>query len=520
MKKQYIFILLLTPFLSIAQPTLEWSSEYATAKKSLFSNNDLEAKFDSSENVISGIQNGNDWKILKHDSNGNLLWEFFYEHTNKIAERMNDFLIDANDDIIIAGATTTQTFTDYDIFDSESKLIVLKISAAGNLLWTYTKSGAEWTDNYASSIDIDENNNLFIAGRYYTSQMIGMPGGPILPAANIGNLITIKLDGQGNQIWENTIAEVNPKSIQYINNTITVVGKSGFSSNTNLDFFKYDLSGNLISQNRISDSYSSYSKFDKVGNFYTYSYSGVFKMSKFDANGSLVWAFEEPTNLPTNIIADELIAIDIDDNYNVFVTGRHYGENYNDQDNYTNADILTIKLNEMGQELWRNRYENEGNNTAEIGNHIEILENGNAIVTGYIYTNFENGYLNKVVYMLDVNGNPNWLIDNDNTKDEVGVSSHIFNNALYVVSYEENNDNEVIYNTKKYKQTTDCVADLNINTLPNSGVYRASNTINSNITISNNATIAFYAGNSICLNNGFNVAKNANFTADNSGCQN
>lgn len=519
MKTYSIFLLLLNSFLSICQPSLEWNSQYATDNFSAFSYQNREAQLDANENIISGIQNGADWKVLKHDANGNLLWDFSYEHPNKISERMSAFLIDSNNNIIVVGSTTTQFYEDYDIFDSESELILLKISPQGNLLWTYTKAGIAWTDNYATSVDIGENNDIFVSGDY--NSLNTNPGGPI--DSNTKNAIIIKLDSNGNQIWQNTFPAVNTKSIKLINNGITVVGRTGFSTSATLHFLKYDLNGFFLSENQVSDNYSIRYKFDEFGNFYTYSYSGDFKVSKFDTNGNLVWYFEELTNLPNNVIADELIAIDIDDNLNVFVTGRHYGENYGDPDNYTNGDILSLKLNANGQEVWRNRYENQGNNTAEIGNHIQVLEDGSAIVTGYRYTDFGSDDLNKIIYMLDVNGNQIWFIDYDNgfMNDDVGYSSHVIGNVLYVTGWEKDNNDEVNYVLQKYAFTTSyCPANLDISLPPGNGVYQAGNTININTTINSNADITFYAGNRIKLNIGFNVETGANFKADINGCQN
>jgi len=521
MKTYSIFLLLLVPFLSISQPSLEWNSEYTTDNFSSFSYQNREAQFDSNENIISGIRNGTDWKILKHDPNGNLLWDFSYEHPDKISESISSFLIDSNDNIIVVGSTTTQFYQDWNIFDSESELIVLKISPLGNLLWTYKKAGATWTDNYATSVDIDENNNIYIAGDYHSN-------------SNSRHAITIRLDVNGNQIWQNIFPSMSPPnspisssslsslSIKYINNSLAVVGRTGFSTNATLHFFKYDLNGNFLSENQVSDNYSIRYKFDELGNFYTYSYSGDFKMSKFDIDGNLIWYFEEPTNLPSNVTTDEIIDVSVDGNLNVYITGRHYGENYGDAANYTNGDILSLKLNASGQEIWRNRYENEGNNTAEIGNHIQVLEDGSAIVTGYRYTNLGSEDLNKIIYLLDANGNQIWFIDNDNgfMNQDVGYSSHVIGNALYVTGWEKDNNEEVNYVLKRYALTTNCIATLNINFPPGNGIYLAGNTINSNTTISNNVDVTFYAGNRVRLNTGFNVETGAKFKADINGCQN
>jgi len=81
--------------------------------------------------------------------------------------------------------------------------------------------------------------------------------------------------------------------------------------------------------------------------------------------------------------------------------------------------------------------------------------------------------------------------------------------------------------TNKTKESTfvvtysdNCVNNLVLNnTILNMGTYRAGQTINSNASLANNATISFIAASEIVLNNGFSINSNNEFLADIGFCQ-
>lgn len=512
MKVYLPLLLLLIPFLLHSQPNLEWASAYTTANSSAYFG--IEGvHFDSGGNIICGMDNGyNDWKVVKYDFDGNLLWDFSYEHADKIAEYLSDFLIDSEDNIIAVGSSTTQYIFDYDVEYGESELIVFKISPQGNLLWTYTKASEPWTNTGATCVDIDENNNIYLSGSH------SYPGSFISPVQQPG-LITIKLDTDGNQIWQHTFPSFRGNAIKYINNNILVAARS--QNSPDFMHLKYDLNGNLISNNAIDSQLEHYfygHKFDDLGNLYLYnSYRDFYKISKFDTNCNLKWYFEEPTNLQNGESHDVISHIDIDENSNVFITGAHYREDYTDDTNYvTYRDILSFKLNANGEEIWRNRY--ESSNTAEFPTHIETSNNGQTVVTGltYVNGNYDNKY--GIVSLLDENGNSIWFNDyDDGATEDLGQSSHFNNGALYVINTVNNEEVQLILN--KYNLNTNCLTDLNISTPPNNGTYQVSNVILSNTSIGNTLDTKFYAGSRVKLNTGFNVEAGAKFRAAIQGCE-
>ena len=106
---------------------------------------------------------------------------------------------------------------------------------------------------------------------------------------------------------------------------------------------------------------------------------GKYRISKVNLNGSLIWTQDYASNLPINVVADEINAITQDSLGNIYITGRHYGMNYGTS-SYTNADILTLKYDSSGNLIWQNRYE-YGINNADIANTL-TLKNGQVYVGG------------------------------------------------------------------------------------------------------------------------------------------
>jgi Secretion system C-terminal sorting domain len=96
-------------------------------------------------------------------------------------------------------------------------------------------------------------------------------------------------------------------------------------------------------------------------------------------NGSAMWINEYTTFLPSNVYGDEIRSFAQDSDGNIYVTGRHYGDNYGTP-TYTNCDILTLKLSPEGEIIWENRYQ-YGITNCDIGNDI-VLKNGYLYIAG------------------------------------------------------------------------------------------------------------------------------------------
>ena len=92
----------------------------------------------------------------------------------------------------------------------------------------------------------------------------------------------------------------------------------------------------------------------------------------FDINGISLWTNYYP-QVPATINVGT--AITVDQANSVYVTGYSPGTN-------SVNDIVTIKYDQNGNQIWLQRYSSPGNGNA-AGNAIAVDNNGNVYVTGY-----------------------------------------------------------------------------------------------------------------------------------------
>ena len=104
----------------------------------------------------------------------------------------------------------------------------------------------------------------------------------------------------------------------------------------------------------------------------TYDYNSAYGTYKISRNGAYVWSNNYP-NLP--ITTNSAITIALDQRNNVYITGYSPGTN-------SGNDIVTIKYDNNGNQMWLQRYNGAANGDDEA-NAIAVDANGNVYVTGY-----------------------------------------------------------------------------------------------------------------------------------------
>ncbi|NPV49768.1 MAG: hypothetical protein HPY60_01025 [Candidatus Methanofastidiosum sp.] len=180
--------------------------------------NAVSVAVDSNNNIIvAGYKDeGSDrsLKVLKFDTNGNLLWTKTYDVVG-----VNDYAygvaVDPNNNIIATGV-------------SGNEMLNIKYSLAGNQLWVKTyKEGANDTVGY--SVSTDNIGNIFVAGLFKESSQ--------------DNWLVVKYDGNGNFGWK-SVNPGNSKGFAYdittdSNNNIIAAGYGWKGSG--LDYTDYFL---------------------------------------------------------------------------------------------------------------------------------------------------------------------------------------------------------------------------------------------------------------------------------------
>ncbi|MFA5034022.1 MAG: SBBP repeat-containing protein [bacterium] len=212
---------------------------------------------------------------------------------------------------------------------------------------------------------------------------------------------------------------------------VYVTGRS-YGLGTNYDYatIKYNSSGDTMWVRRYngpanSDDKASAIALDKNGNIYVtgYSYgSGTdedYVTIKYNSSGDTMWTRRYNG---TGNGDDEAIAIALDGNGNIYVTG-------NSIDSGTGYDYATIKYNSLGDTMWIRRYNGPGN-SCDYATAIAVDGNGNAYVTGYGWCSVAYKY---ATIKYDSSGDTMWAriygLGDDNEAIAIAVDS---NGNVYV----------------------------------------------------------------------------------------
>lgn len=189
---------------------------------------------------------------------------------------------------------------------------------------------------------------------------------------------------------------------------------------------------------------------DRSGNTYVtgQSYTGVnydCTTIKYNSNGDTVWV--RLYNGPANS-TDMGWAVAVDTVGNVYVTGASYGP--------TNYDIVTIKYDAAGVQLWASRYDGPEHGQDE-GTAIAVDASGNVYVTGHSLGNpiFQDDY---VTIKYNSSGAQLWARgynDPDNFHDTAHAIAVDNSGNVYVTGRSDAVGNGYDYATIKYNSAGD-----------------------------------------------------------------
>jgi len=404
----------LTTGLLLAQPTPQWSSGIST-NFNLYIYGKPKIKFDNSGDliVVGNIDkgaNGKDILLLKFSPSGSILWQQTYNGINSEDDEAIDFEIDVQNNILVTGKSNIDSVN--------ADMITIKYDSNGNYKWINSFNGIANRVDAGQSITIDPSGTSYLTG--FTS----------IDTLGHFKMVTTKINSDGNTIWiriygTDTLASYVGEKIRIVNNEVVVLGQ--YLSNVNFISkyvaLKLDTSGAVLLSNEgeITKGMSSFF-IDNLGNFYFGAWV-AFKITKINSDGTLAWSDATPTNLPSNTTGDEVRAIIVDSLQNVYITGRHYGDDYGGP-TYSNADILTVKYSADGNKLWSKRYEYLSNNAADIAKDITLDNDLNIYVAGQSQRTVAGTDYDYVVVKYDLNGNEKGTIRyNDSANGDDVITS-------------------------------------------------------------------------------------------------
>jgi hypothetical protein len=290
---------------------------------------------------------------FKYDTNGNELWEVPYAGLA--------LTLDTNGNSYITGFGTS--------FNT------VKLSSVGTNLWLRTFPATCGTATGQAVIS-DMNDNIYVAGSY-----------PFFCESGNADyeLLIIKYNANGSQMWtatyEGAAAPVQVDGVAVDSSNCLYVASSLVGLFAGYETTKYTTTGALMwslspdydgmsrARGLIVDRMQNAIVTGKVGDDFPEFVYGTFKIS---TNGSPFWTNYYPQSA-TGVSVSSAIAVDLSNNS--YVTGFSPGTN-------SGNDIVTIKYDQNGNQIWLQRYSSPGNGNA-AGNAIAVDNTGNVYIAGY-----------------------------------------------------------------------------------------------------------------------------------------
>ena len=189
----------------------------------------------SSDGDVSVNYGAADYWVIKLDSFGELIWEKSFGGTQ--ADKAFSIQSTSEGGYIIAGQSNS---TDVDVTGNHGSADywIIKLDSMGELLWQKSLGGD--ANDYAYSIDQTSDGGYIVAGISYSSD------GDVSVNYGSNDCWVVRLDSQGNLVWEKSFGSVGSQSGDEVRQTadggFLVVG----INNVLYWILKIDSSGNLL----------------------------------------------------------------------------------------------------------------------------------------------------------------------------------------------------------------------------------------------------------------------------------
>jgi hypothetical protein len=369
------------------------SEEWAVTFKEPYSScRPSSSALDSEGNIyVTGHCAGyHDWKTVKYDAMGHLLWDKGYEgplYSGDVPDGSSNIIVINDNDVYVAGIVVTFTSCDY---------VVCKLDSKGDQIWNHRYQG------YVFALGIDSDSQIYLSG----------------------SSGFIKIDNNGNQVWAQP-AQPDAATKISIDSDGNIYLSGGYHvTSGDLDFYtaKYGPDGAMIWQNTYGFPVSQGTEelitamtIDADGNVYvtghqgydnneTYDHVGC-RTIKYSSNGSVEW------NVGFNggNYRDWPKAIALDSAKNVIIAvksgpGQIWASDY---------DYVIVKYDNNGNQLWTARYSGPGDNSLDdysfndVPAAIAVDRFDNIYVTG---SSVGSGTLSDFATIkYDATGNEIWV---------------------------------------------------------------------------------------------------------------
>lgn len=451
MKKHFLLLILSLIFLKASAQNCFWAKGNGTNNDGsgnaivtdLQGNVYTTGSFKSSSLVIGSTTlnnsnpGGDAFFIAKYDPTGNAIWAKGAS-TGAIGYGLE---IDNEGNIYVTGEffSTIITFDTTTINGnaiSYGDFFLTKYTPNGDVLWAKSAGGNSY--DYGKSVSTDFNNNVYVAGYFYSDQIIfgndTLVNTDTTDITKETNLFITKFDKNGNSLWSRSAGGNKYEYAYAISVHQNNVYVSGTFQSDSINFngtilynaypgshvsfvTKYDINGNVLWANNFgSGNVGNAIANDDIGNIYiTGTFGAIFPYGantlngsqdvfilKLDSAGNSIWATKAGG---TN--EDVAYDIDIDSNHiyitgyyksNIIIFGTDTLTNYGNQ----NPDIFIAKFDTAGNTIWGAK---AGGTGTDLSYSIAIGKNNNTYFAGKLSSNpsyFGNATLNPAGWNMFV----------------------------------------------------------------------------------------------------------------------
>jgi len=281
----------------------------------------------------------------------------------------NASITNSNDELLILGNTYRQ--------NQNSNILLTKYSQGGTIQWQVEYNNNDSTEDYGISLTLDEDNNIYVAGTF------GCPG------TNSLDLIILKYDNDGDLLWTYTWGGSNQDNVplKIVSDGDEQLFITGYTSKSTIDFdiflIKLEDQGNLIWNNSFDynnlkdiptglfvDNQNSMVKITGISASLANSYDIISRTYYF--NGNLA----DTSRSTGNLNIDSVSAIGMDTNGNLVVGGY-----YTDQT--SNTMMVFMKFNDTLGLKWTNYFDHDAQRECKISD-LKVTPDGMIFLTGHV----------------------------------------------------------------------------------------------------------------------------------------
>jgi uncharacterized delta-60 repeat protein len=310
-----------------------------------------------------------DYATIKYNSSGVQQWIRRYNGPSSNTDCAFSVAVDEAGNVYVTGYSWSDV--------GGADYLTLKYTSNGSLAWIKRYNGTGSSDEFAHSIAVDGDGNVYVSGYRVKSE-------------TDYDYLTVKYNSSGTEMWVKTyggsgngIDKVNSLVLDEDANVYITGYSKGVGTGNDCTTIKYTSYGNAVWIKRYngpvdSSDYGNSLAVDDAGNVYVTGGSrgsGTFSdylTIKYNSNGTQQWVQRFDGGYYDS---DGATDIALDGSGNVYVTGitRKSGTDY---------DFGTIKYNSSGEQKWVKRYNGAGDE-GSMGISIGVDGSNNVYVAGY-----------------------------------------------------------------------------------------------------------------------------------------